>query len=76
MWLIGGTLPLAIAASPSACTTPAASFAPDGTLAARYDKMHLFRYDNGRERYDEVARAARRRASRWRSSAGGACASA
>jgi deaminated glutathione amidase len=28
-------------------------FAPDGTLAARYDKMHLFRYDNGRERYDE-----------------------
>ena len=28
-------------------------YAPDGTLAARYDKMHLFRYDNGRERYDE-----------------------
>ncbi|MDP3082192.1 MAG: nitrilase-related carbon-nitrogen hydrolase, partial [Rubrivivax sp.] len=28
-------------------------FAPDGTLAARYDKMHLFAYDNGSERYDE-----------------------
>jgi deaminated glutathione amidase len=30
-------------------------YAPDGTLAARYDKIHLFRYDNGRERYDEGA---------------------
>jgi nitrilase len=28
-------------------------FAPSGELAARYDKMHLFAYDNGRERYDE-----------------------
>lgn len=28
-------------------------WAPDGRLAARYDKLHLFRYDNGRERYDE-----------------------
>jgi len=29
-------------------------FAPDGSLAARYDKLHLFCYDNGRERYDEA----------------------
>jgi len=28
-------------------------WSPDGLLAARYDKIHLFRYDNGRERYDE-----------------------
>lgn len=28
-------------------------FAPDGTLAARYDKIHLFRFDNGSESYDE-----------------------
>ena len=28
-------------------------FAPDGALAARYDKIHLFAFDNGRERYDE-----------------------
>jgi deaminated glutathione amidase len=28
-------------------------FAPDGTLAARYDKIHLFKFDNGREHYDE-----------------------
>ena len=29
-------------------------FAPDGSLAARYDKIHLFCYDNGREHYDEA----------------------
>jgi predicted amidohydrolase len=28
-------------------------YAPDGRRVARYDKMHLFAYDNGRERYDE-----------------------
>jgi predicted amidohydrolase len=28
-------------------------FAPDGQCIQRYDKIHLFRYDNGRERYDE-----------------------
>ena len=28
-------------------------FAPDGSLAAHYDKIHLFAFDNGRERYDE-----------------------
>ena len=29
-------------------------FSPRGVQAARYDKMHLFAYDNGRERYDEA----------------------
>jgi nitrilase len=28
-------------------------FAPDGSLAARYDKKHLFVFDNGKESYDE-----------------------
>jgi nitrilase len=28
-------------------------FNPQGQVAARYDKMHLFCFDNGRERYDE-----------------------
>jgi deaminated glutathione amidase len=28
-------------------------FAPDGRCVARYDKIHLFRFDNGRERFDE-----------------------
>ncbi len=28
-------------------------FSPAGSCVGRYDKMHLFRFDNGRERYDE-----------------------
>jgi nitrilase len=28
-------------------------FAPDGHCVARYDKIHLFKFDNGLERYDE-----------------------
>ena len=52
VWIIGGTLPIR---SPDAEYALNAScvYAPDGRLAARYDKMHLFRYDNGRECYDE-----------------------
>ena len=52
VWLIGGTLPLRCD-DPQRVRNSNLVFAPDGTLAARYDKMHLFRYDNGRERYDE-----------------------
>jgi deaminated glutathione amidase len=61
LWLIGGTLPLK-AEQASAEEGDAADrvmnanlvFSPEGELAARYDKMHLFAYDNGRERYDEA----------------------
>lgn len=52
LWIIGGTLPIRDGAGEkvrnSCCV-----FAPDGSQAARYDKIHLFRYDNGREHYDE-----------------------
>jgi nitrilase len=53
LWLIGGTLPLQ-ATSPGRVRNACCVYAPDGTLAARYDKIHLFRYDNGRESYDEA----------------------
>ena len=52
LWVIGGTLPIRTARADrvlNACCV----FAPDGSMAARYDKLHLFRYDNGREQYDE-----------------------
>ena len=52
VWLIGGTLPLR-SADPTRVLNSNGVYAPDGRLAARYDKIHLFHYDNGRERYDE-----------------------
>ena len=52
IWLVGGTLPLRTD-DPERVLNSNAVYAPDGRLAARYDKIHLFRYDNGRERYDE-----------------------
>ena len=52
LWVIGGTLPLRCDDAQRARNSSLV-FAPDGTLAARYDKMHLFRFEAGRERYDE-----------------------
>jgi predicted amidohydrolase len=60
VWLIGGTLPLKILPSTAADGDAARVmnanlvFSPAGEQTARYDKMHLFAYDNGRERYDEA----------------------
>jgi deaminated glutathione amidase len=61
LWLIGGTLPLKAERASAEEGDPADRvmnanlvFSPEGELAARYDKMHLFAYDNGRERYDEA----------------------
>ena len=52
IWLVGGTLPIAIA---DAARVRAASlvFAPDGRRIARYDKMHMFAFNQGDEHYDE-----------------------
>lgn len=53
LWIIGGTLPLATP-DPLRVRNSCLVHGPDGRLAARYDKLHLFCYDNGRERYDEA----------------------
>lgn len=62
LWLVGGTLPLALPPSSSDAPAPAERvynstlvYAPSGEQVCRYDKIHLFRFDNGRERYDESA---------------------
>jgi predicted amidohydrolase len=52
LWLIGGTLPLRTG-DPQRVRNACLVFAPDGTQAARYDKIHLFRFSNERESYDE-----------------------
>ncbi|MFT4191094.1 MAG: carbon-nitrogen hydrolase family protein [Comamonas sp.] len=53
MWLVGGTLPLATADDPQRVFNSTLVFGPDGQQAARYDKIHLFRFERGAERYDE-----------------------
>ena len=61
LWIVGGTLPLSMggalpdAAEPSVARVFNSSlvFSPAGRCVARYDKIHLFRFDNGQERYDE-----------------------
>jgi nitrilase len=55
VWLIGGTLPLRVAGDPAHATNTCLVFDPHGRQAARYDKVHLFRYDDGERRYDEAA---------------------
>ena len=52
VWVIGGTLPLR-GDDPERVFNSCCVYAPDGGLAARYDKLHLFCFDNGHERYDE-----------------------
>ena len=58
LWLVGGTLPLTESPATSAPDSPRVFnstlvYSPHGDCVARYDKIHLFRFDNGRERYDE-----------------------
>jgi nitrilase len=62
LWLVGGTLPLSRVAHGQAATgqpdtgrvsNSSLVFSPAGECVARYDKVHLFRFDNGQERYDE-----------------------
>ena len=52
IWVVGGTLPLA-AQDDAHVRNTCLAFAPSGECVARYDKIHLFRFDNGAERYDE-----------------------
>lgn len=54
LWIVGGTLPMATD-DPARAANACLAYDPKGRVAARYDKIHLFRYDNGRERYDEAA---------------------
>lgn len=52
VWLIGGTLPIE-ADAPDRVRNSVLVFDDSGRRVARYDKMHLFGFDNGTERFDE-----------------------
>lgn len=56
LWIVGGTLPLTVVdarGNGSRVRNSSLVFDPTGACVARYDKMHLFRFDNGQERFDE-----------------------
>lgn len=52
VWLVGGTLPLASPDSARIYNTTLV-FGPDGRVASRYDKIHLFGFRRGSEDYNE-----------------------
>ncbi|HUR90436.1 MAG TPA: carbon-nitrogen hydrolase family protein [Ramlibacter sp.] len=53
MSIVGGTLPLQ-AGDDTHVRNTSLAFSAQGEPIARYDKIHLFKFDNGRERYDEA----------------------
>jgi len=53
LWLIGGTLPLWCEDEQRVRNTSLA-YNPAGQRVARYDKIHLFNFVRGEERYDEA----------------------
>lgn len=52
LWIVGGTVPLC-ASDSQHVRNSSLVYAPSGQCVARYDKIHLFRFDNGIEQYDE-----------------------
>ena len=52
LWVVAGTLPLQADDAQHVLNTSLV-YSPQGDCVARYDKIHLFRFDNGREHYAE-----------------------
>ena len=52
LWIVGGTVPLR-ASDNRHVYNSSLVYSPLGACVARYDKIHLFRFDNGTEQYDE-----------------------
>lgn len=52
VWIVGGTLPLACDL-PDKVRNASLVFDASGKCVARYDKIHLFGFQSGEERYDE-----------------------
>lgn len=52
LWIVGGTLPIATSEARRVRNSTLV-FDPTGQCVARYDKIHLFRFEHGTESYDE-----------------------
>ena len=55
VWVVGGTVPLQVPGLPDRVSNSVLVYDPQGREAARYDKIHLFCFDDGTQRYDEAA---------------------
>ena len=57
LWIVGGTLPLAVDGAPAGakCRNASLAFNAQGERVAVYDKIHLFKFDDGSRVYDEAA---------------------
>ncbi|TJZ75672.1 carbon-nitrogen hydrolase family protein [Chitiniphilus eburneus] len=53
VWLVGGTIPL-VGDDAIRVRNACLAYDPHGRCVARYDKIHLFGFDNGEERYAEA----------------------
>lgn len=53
VWIVGGTTPL-VAGSEARIRSACLVYDDAGRCVARYDKMHLFRFEAGDERHDEA----------------------
>lgn len=53
IWLVGGTLPLDCG-EPDRVFNSSLVYGPDGKRVARYDKIHLFRFHQGQDAFDEA----------------------
>lgn len=53
VWLVGGTVPLACP-DETRVNNSCLAYSPTGECVARYDKMHLFGFDNGTECFREA----------------------
>jgi len=53
IWLVGGSVPLECA-SPDKVRNSSMVYDDKGKLAARYDKIHLFGFEMGKERFQEA----------------------
>jgi predicted amidohydrolase len=54
IWLAAGSLPISVPNDTDRVRNSCLVFNPQGDCAARYDKIHLFHFDNGIENYDEA----------------------
>ena len=52
LWIVAGSIPLKTE-DKRLCTNSSIVFDPSGNIVARYDRIHLFRFQNQNECYDE-----------------------